>query len=743
MKKAIFAATPLSVALLAAASSAAAQDRTEPGRTTQDQTEPATVAVPPPSGNADAIQLGDVVVTAQRRLQNLQKVPITMNVFSDEAVERGRITDVSEVANKTVGLSFDAFPASQPRPAIRGIGSSDRGAAGDPSTAVFVDEVYMGRPAAVAFDAFDVERIEVLKGPQGTLWGKNVVGGALHVVSNRPSLSGFDASVAATVGDYGRREVAGFVNLPIGQTLAARISVSSRAHDGYVRNLYLGNRVEDERTESLRAQLLFEPNERLTVLFAADGTRNRPTLQARHTIGVDPASATAPLWAPTIDRDPSVTRMEINGDDDRDTYGLRLNVDYDFGGAVLSSVSSYRWLDYDSFGDGDGGNPTINRINIRGGQFEDTTFWSQELRLSAPSGSRLSWVGGLYFYHADTDRTDLLVLDSPPAPSGSFLARDQYDQTNVTDSVAVFADATYPVTERLNVFGGLRYSRDKKDYSVSTAASTALIRATSRYDVAASASWNETTWRIGADYDLAERVMLYGLVSTGFKSGGFQDTPETPTSAVIPFAPENATNYEVGLKTQLFDRALTLNPSVFWIDYQDLQVRRTVGFDTFTSNAGSARIRGTELSAVWTPQGGFSLAASYAYTDARFVDLVTDGLDLSGNRLNRNPRHKLSLSPSYEYVLASGASVFGAVDVNYESFIYDDIDNNDLNVRPARTLVDVRLGYRSADGRWEATLWGKNVTDEITITHQYILAGGQFANYGPPATYGATLRWHY
>lgn len=703
-----------------------------------------TIPSPPAvQGTEQASEVDEIIVTAQRRSQNLQDVPITLTVFGAEEIEQARITAVSDVANRTVGLNFDAFPASQPRPAIRGIGSSDRGAAGDPSTAVFVDEVYLGRPAAVAIDAFDVERIEVLKGPQGTLWGKNVVGGAVHVVNRRPSLSGLDASVAATYGNYDQVDLAGYANLPLTSTLAARISASSRTHDGYVRNVFLDSDVDDADTKSVRGQLLWTPTDRLSILAAADGTRDRGTMQARHTIGVDPSSASAAVWRPTIDRNPDTTRMETNGVQDRDTYGLRLNIDYRFDGFVLSSITSYRWLDYTAFGDGDGGNPTTNRINIQGGQFENSEFWSQELRLAALPGARLSWVGGLYLYHADTDRTDTLVLDSPPAPSGTFLAVDRYDQANVTDSVAVFGDATYAVTQRLNLFGGVRYSRDEKDYSVSTAASTALIRSAARYSVSADDAWEQTTWRLGADYDLSDDAMVYGLVSTGFKSGGFQDTPATAASAATPFGAETAINYELGLKARLFNRSLTFNPSLFWTDYDDLQVRRSVGFDTFTTNAGSARIRGVEIAALWRPLDGVSLNLAYGYTDARFRELVDNGADLSGNRLNRNPKHKLTVSPAYERRLASGAKVSAAIDVQYESKIFDDIDNNPVNVREPRTLVDARLGFESPDGRWEASLWGKNLGDEVTITHEYILAGGQFANYGPPRTYGATLRWRY
>ena len=726
MAKGFHAVIPLGLSLAATSVSA--------------QTAPSIASAAP---SQEAAQVGDIVVTAQRRSQNLQDVPITMNVMGAREVEQARIAQVTDVANRTVGLNFDAFPASQPRPAIRGIGSSDRGAAGDPSTAVFIDEVYMGRPAAVAFDAFDVARIEVLKGPQGTLWGKNVVGGAIHVVSQRPSLSGFDASVAATYGNYDRLDLAGFVNMPLGDRLALRLSGSSRTHDGYVRNTYLDNRVEDQDTKSLRAQLLFEPSDNLSIVLGVDGTRDRATAQARHTIGVDPSSATAAVWRPTIDHDRRTTRMDTNGHDQRDTYGVRLGVDWTFDRFVLSSISAYRWLDYDMFGDGDGGNPTTNALNIRGDQIEKTRFGSQEVRLSALPGSRLAWVLGLYAYHADTDRSDIFRLDSPPQPSGTFGTIDRYDQSNVTDSVAAFADATYAVTDRLNVFAGVRYSKDEKDYDVSNASSTALLRASERFTVSASNAWDQVTYRIGGDYDLADRIMAYGVISSGFKSGGFQDTASTGASAATPFEPETATNYEIGLKAQFFDRALLFNPSLFWTDYTDLQVRRTVGFDTFTTNAGSARIKGFELTSRWAPVQGLSLGLAYAYNDARFRDLIDNGQDYSGNRLTRNPRHKLTFSPAYERALASGAVISGAVDVQYESFIFDDIDNNDLNVRPAKTLVDARLGFTSPDGRWEASIWGKNLGDEVYITHQYILTGGQFAYYGEPRTFGATLRWRY
>ena len=203
-----------------------------------------------PGGPPDsAMGVEEVVVTAQRRGERLQDVPITVTVLGTEEVEQARIQQLGDVASRTPGLNFDAFPASQPRIAIRGIGSSDRGAAGDPSAAVFLDEIYLGRPAAVAFDAFDVERIEVLKGPQGTLYGRNVVGGAINILSRRPEVDRFDAGAEATAGNFERLDGAAFVNAPLADGKAAvRASGSWRTHDGYVKNTFTGNSVEDQDT---------------------------------------------------------------------------------------------------------------------------------------------------------------------------------------------------------------------------------------------------------------------------------------------------------------------------------------------------------------------------------------------------------------------------------------------------------------------------------------------------------------
>lgn len=703
----------------------------------------ASTALAQTAPTPEPFALDEVVVTAQKRSENLQDVPLTLSVFGAKQIEAARIVQVQDVANRTPGLAFDNFPSSQPRPVLRGIGSSDRGAAGDPSVSVFVDEVYYGRPSAVAFDAFDVDRIEVLKGPQGTLLGKNVVGGAVSVFNKRPVLDAFDAGAAVTVGNYSRVEGAGFVNAPVGDKAAMRLSLSKRTHDGYTKNAFAGGAAEDQDTTSARLQLLFKPTETFTALLAVDGTRDRGTGDARHSYERDPTAPASALWRVNRERDQFYA--ETNGRNDRDTWGARANLTWDLPVATLTYIGSYRHLAYHYAEDFDGGNPTIYALNFRGAQDEKSHFQSQELRLSALPSSKLRWVVGGYYYSGDTDRIDTLWGDikSRPTPPATYAARDRFIQAATTKSYAVFGDATWPLTDQINVFGGLRYSKDEKDYALNNQDSTALLRASARYAITASHDWDKLTWRLGGDYSPSENVMLYGVISTGFKSGGFQDTPSTATSAVTPFNPETARLYELGAKTTLLDRRLTWNTSIYQTDYQDLQVRSTRGFDTITNNAGKARIRGVETSIDARVDEHVRLSATYAYTDGKFLSLFDRGADRSGNRMTRSPRHKLTLSPSFTQPLASGARLEAAIDATFESKVYDDLDNNQIITRKPRSLVDGRLVYDSAEGHWSLSVWGKNLTNDIYKTHQVVFQGTNLAIYAPPRTVGATLRWKY
>lgn len=708
----------------------------------------------PPEAAAPAAEVEDetasapvIVVTAQRRDQDLQDVPITVTVFGAEEVANARIRTVNDVVTRTVGLSFDAFPSAQPRLFIRGIGSSDRGAAGDPSAGVFLDDIYLGRPAAIAFDAFDIERIEVLKGPQGTLFGRNVVGGAINIITRKPDVSGFDASAEMTYGNYDRFDTAGFVNVPFAKnTGAIRVSGAYRSHDGHVRNAFLGEDVEDQSTLSGRFQFYAEPTPDLRVHFTLDGTRDRATGPANHVIGRDASDPISALYS--INPDPDVTYGSEVGYQNRDTFGVRSEISYDLPFARVTFLGSYRELDYGLRYDFDGGNadpasPAFNGVNIGGGQDEQAEFSSQEVRVASLPGSAVNWVVGLYHYNQQVQREDIFILDT--AAIAPIPLTEIYDQDSSLDSIAVFGDATIPITDSLSVIGGVRYTRDDKTYHVANTKSDVPLRGNEFFDVITSADFDAITYRAGLNFQPNSDHLFYAMVSRGFKSGGFQETPESAVDAATAYEPETAIQYEIGQKSTIVDGRLIWNNTLFYLDYTDLQTRQTdpATGGIFTTNAGAATIKGYETQLIARPFDGFNLSLAYACIDATFDEYVENGVDLSGNRISRTPKHKVSFSPSYTHSFADGVDLTLAADYRYESLIFDDNSNQPPEIRPATHFVDARIMIEGIADHLSLSVWGKNLTDERTRTWQAIFLGAHFAAFNPPRTYGATLRWEY
>lgn len=726
---------------IACANAAHAQAVTPPDAAAQTSTD--SQAPPQPAATTpvqDAVG-ADIIVTAQRRSQSLQDVPVTITAFGAQEIQQARILEVADVVTRTPGLSFDVFPASQPRLAVRGIGSSDKGAAGDPSSAVFLDEIYLGRPAAVAFDAFDVERIEVLKGPQGTLFGRNVVGGAVNVITKRPDPSRFDASAEATYGNFDRADGTGMINLPFGSgTGAIRVSGAYRSHDGYIWNPVIGRHVDTENRLSGRFQFLAEPTDALRVLLTVDGTRDRASGPANHVLERDTTDPISVAY--TVDQNPNRTFGSFAGYQNRDTVGVRGEIGWDMSFATVTFLGSYRDLNYGTRYDFDGGDPSRNRVDLSGGEDERSELTSQELRVSSLAGSAVDWVVGLYHYNQRTIRADIFNLDSrlvAPIPLS-----DIYDQDARLDSVAAFADLTIPLTDQFSVIGGARYSRDDKTYHVRNTRGDAPLRADEFFDVTAARDWDDITYRAGVNFKPNNDHLLYFMLSRGFKSGGFQDTPSTAADALRPIDPEHAIQYEIGQKSQFFSGRLTWNNTLYWLDYSDLQTRQTQpNGSILTNNAGKATIKGYETQLVARPFGGFNLSGAYAYTDARFDEFDDAGIDRSGNRISRTPRHKVTVSPSYTLPLRGETKVTVAADYRYESLIFDDNSNQPPEIRPATHFVDARIVFDGIADHFTLSFWGKNLTDERTRIFQSVFLGANFGTYNPPRTYGFSLGWGY
>jgi len=693
------------------------------------------------SAEENAGRLDVVVVTAQRRSQSLQEVPVTVTTFGAEEIKAARIQQIDDIVSRTPGLSFDAFPSSQARLFIRGIGSSSRGAAGDPSAAVFLDDIYIGRPAAIAFDAFDVERIEVLKGPQGTLYGRNVVGGAINIITKRPELDDFDASASLTYGNFDRLDGTGLLNIPLADGKSAiRLSGSYRSHGGYVPNAFLNQDVEDQDTRSLRLQYYGEPTENLRMLFAVDGTRDRANGPANHVLELYPNHPYAGTYTPNFD--PDVTYGSEAGHQDRDTYSVRGEVSNDFAFGTLTMLASYRDLDYSVHYDFDGGNPDpsspgFNFIGIAGGNEETAEMVSQEIRLSAPLDSPVNWVVGAYHYTQEVERSDILILDL-----GSPIF-EEFVSIASLDSIAFFGDASVPITDRFSVFGGLRYSRDDKTQRVYNTNSEALLRAEEFYDVTTPVDFDDWTYRAGVEFQATSNDLLYATISRGFKSGGLDGSPSTAEEAAEPFDPETGLQYEIGQKSTFMNGSLIWNNTLYYMDYSDLQIGQTVNGVSITSSAGKATVQGYETQFTISPFDGFEFSLAYAFTDATFDEFFEGGVDYSGNQISRTPEHKLTMSPSYTYALSNGGDLTFAVDYRYASEIFDDNNNLPPEIRDPTHFVDARVSIDNLGNGISVSLWGKNLTDERTRTFQGGFLGANFGAFSPPPTYGVTLYWDY
>lgn len=724
---------------------------------TQAQAQSPAPAQPDAIGQEGAVDRPgpqDIIVTAQRRAQSLQDVPVTVTVFSAEQIQDARIQQIGDIVTRTPGLSFDAFPATQPRLYIRGIGSADRGGGGDPSSAVFLDDIYLGRPPAIAFDAFDVERIEVLKGPQGTLFGRNVVGGAINVITRRPDFQAFDASGEITYGDYDQFDVAGFVNVPFARNEAAiRLSGAYRSHDGYVRNPFLGTDVDDQDTLTGRLQIGAEPSEKFRFNIIFDGTRDRFKGPGNHTLELVPSDQqglydffeSQGLGLPyTTAFDPDLTYGSTAGYQNRDTYGVRGEFSYDLPFATLIFLGSYRYVDYGTRYDIDGGNPDptspgFNQVGIAGGDDETSELSSQEVRLASLPDSPINWVLGFYHYYQDVDRTNVFNLDT--IAFAPIELTEIYSSRGKVDSVAVFGDATIPITDNLKILGGIRYTKDKKTWAVRNTDGNVVIRADDMFDVNARASFDAITYRAGVEFRPAPRHLVYATVSRGFKSGGFQETPASAADAVDPYEPEKAVQYEIGQKSRFFNGKVVWNNTLYYLDYTDLQTRQLVGGLTVVSNAGKATIKGYETQFDLAAFDGFQLSIAYAYTDAKFDKFFQGEENFAGNVINGAPKHKVTVSPSYTYELPTGIAFTLAADYRHTSKIFDDNSNLPPEIRKPTDYLDARLIVRNIADHFSLSIWGKNLTDERERTFQGVFLGANFGAFSPPRTYGVTLSW--
>ncbi len=717
-------------------------------------------------------ELEEVIVTSQFREQNVQDVPITISTLGGEEMTKADIFDAGTIAANVPGMNYTEFAPGQANISMRGINSADDGAGLDNSVSVFLDGIYIGRGASINFDMFDLERVEILKGPQGTLFGRNAIGGAISVVTAKPT-GETGGKVGITVGNEGIARFQGYINGALGENLAGKLVVNHRQHDGYVDNVLLGTELQDEDQTSLRGQLAWS-GANSDWLLSVDTMEDD-----RADMGRTPFADNAPLSAIGAANGitgPRQNASPYDGYSNRKASGISLTGDFQCDSGTLTSITGYRTAETDwemqSVGVGLGAiglpfDEVIDKIQ------EEIDTFSQEFRWTSQLDGNFNYTAGAYFFTEETWRPEQFQITAAGTYNGltqtavgsQVVIGNEYTRTeNETTSWALYGQLEWVMNDQWSATLGARYTKDDKDYTATavdcggTEASRAaagfanfpecqgrggsLSIVSETFQVSPSDSWDDFSPKVTLSYQPNDTTMIFGSVTRGFKSGGFAGSQGLQALASRPVDPETATNFEIGFKSDLADNTLRLNGTLFYTDLEDLQVVRFgpvpgSAFGTFqTTNIGTADITGAEIDFAWYPTDNFSLSGYYAHLDTEVNDLiipttaVPTGFDASGRSLTRAPEATYNLVAAYE---------LGAFDFRLGFSHSDEVTTDYIDQRTIAEevdLLDARIGW--SNETWEIALWGKNLTDEDYISHTYVIGPGVIGVWGAPATYGVT-----
>lgn len=614
---------------------------------------PAVAQQAPPRDNEAR---DDIVITAQRRQQGAQTVPIPLTALSAARLKEEAVLNLDRIgaAVPNLYLARNFGTSSGALVFMRGVGEGDSIFTNDPPVGIYVDDVILPRSTGSLFDLIDIERIEVLRGPQGTLYGRNTSGGAIKLVTKRPTFDRFGGNADLTLGSYGRIDARAAVNLPLSGDLAARVSAISRNQRGWGRNLTNDARVNTQDLQGGRVSLLWEPTTDISLSATADATRDRSTPRYPQRFVADPlvpGRYTNRFVKPggDIDAFESADTDPLNR---TDTGGASLRIDYRGGGLTASSITGYRAL-RSQIGFDQTANPPGIGSNVILLQDQHQHSFSQELQLAGSAfGARMDWLVGGFYFSEHNDQLTAVSLATPTGSDARFRNHDffnapsrgnvptgnwsPYEPRLDTDSYSAFGSATLSVGARAHVTAGLRYTDERKRYVVRflTAPEAVLVLPDGRAARRRIAErWTDLSPRLAVDYQLlsgGDEAMAYASAAKGFRSGSFDGRARNIGFALErqgAIAPETVWTYEAGVKSRWFDRRLLVNANYFVSDYTDIAFsasRVTAGPpEIFRQNVGDARIQGLELEWTAQPLTGFELGGWIATLADRFTRLAS------------------------------------------------------------------------------------------------------------------------
>ena len=703
-----------------------------------------SVSEPADSGSA----LQEIVVTAQRRAERAQDVPISVSAFGADQLSKAGIADARDLAGEAPNFYIkEQAGYAKPQIFMRGMGSDDFNATAQNAVAFYEDDVYLGGLSSLLMTSFDLDRIEVLRGPQGTLYGRNTTGGAVKFVSRQPTEQ-FEADTSVTYGRFNSARVEAGAGGPLSDSLSGRLSGVFDRRDGTQFNLATDSDVDRHRDYALRGQLKWKDDGRVTALLAVEGGNHTGDNLWYHHVGLNPDGTDVFGYKDP----PGLGWYDVNSNPQNEkitTLASRLTLDVDLGGATLTSVSAFGRTSYAEVLDTD-----VSPVDNFSVYIADRhKQYSEELRLASKNDGPLRWVVGVFAFGdaLDSDQKydfgrSLRGPGVTPDLVNLFPAtvRQIYDQHS--QSYAVFGELTRSWTERLRTTVGLRWTEDRKNIDLRSFFDELPPYNQDLLTQQEQNTWTSPTWRVSIDYKQSRDVMLYVSYNRGFKSGGYNGSALFLPVELTPYQPEHVDAVEVGAKTQWFDRRVTLNVDAFYNWFTDLQ-----GFQfsniggtpvSVPGNAATARIYGGEIELIALPLPRLTLATSVGLLHARYGNYQTPLADFSGNRLIDAPDLTVTASAEYGIPLAQGWALAPRVSVSYTSKQYFDISNPPDQVQDGYHLLNAELSVQRDDGRFEVFAWGKNVTD--THYNQEITPARAFGILQPVrgerASYGVTAR---
>ena len=729
---------------------------------------PALAQTPAPATAAAAGHVAEVIVTAQKREERLLDVGLAVSSLNAETLRTQRVETTTDLVSQVPNVDVkENIPGAQSIITVRGVGLNDFSSTNNSTVGVYVDDVFLASFAEMDFNFYDLGRVEVLKGPQGTLYGRNSTAGAINVISAAPSTAGNSAMLSFTAANYDRYEGEAWANWAVSDRLAFRISGKAVSQDeGYWFSRPLGTDIGRQGILLGRTQMLWKPTSRTTVKLKLEAEKNRSEIGSGKFFGTIPKAAgvTCPNFAAPAncvdshgftdtDPDPFSVTTKHAAPYRVSSENATLHVDQDLGFATLSSVTGAIDFKREFYIDADAAPTTDAEFD----QNDKVKQFTQELRL-AGAAERLTWLVGAYY------SWDRVQTYSPGFLHDLFNTNVLITADQKTESKAVFGQAEWALTPRLKLVGGLRYTDEDRRYVGGTTdlnpfglsflcfvVQACAFGAPGQHVLPsenASIHDSNWSWRAGANFKPNDDSLLYVTVARGVKSGGFFNGITTNSFALAPYLPEQLTDYEGGVKARLFDRTLLIDASVFWYDYKDLQTQTFTNVGAVSliklGNVGHATVKGLDAQATWTPTTGLSLNAGLGLLDTELGAFQTAGATgpitvPKGNKLPNAPQTTFNAQARYEWPVTGGWTAAVQAGGHYASKVFKEALNTPYLSADSYWLWDARASLSGGKG-WELAVWGKNLGNEHYVTQATDDGLGMgYRVFNAPRTYGVTL----